>query len=283
MTTIIGFFVVIGCVIGGYLFAGGNLSVLFQPAEVMVIGGAAIGAFIISSPKKLMKNVIKGAKKTFKFKSHSKDDYIQLLSLLYGIFLKMRKEGILAIEGDVESPEKSAIFKKYESILHNERAVSFICDNMKVMLSIEIQPHEIENLMDIDIESSEEEEIEPAHAINKMADGLPGLGIVAAVMGIVVTMGMLNEPPEILGHHIGAALVGTFMGVLLCYGFVGPFAALIENQVKEEASYYQVIKIAIVSYMTSSAPQIAVEFGRRAIPESLRPTFSELEKILKGK
>ncbi|MCU0577888.1 MAG: flagellar motor stator protein MotA [Desulfobacterota bacterium] len=283
MNAIIGALIVAGCVIGGYVLSHGNLHVLFQPYEFLIILGAAIGGLLICSPFKLLKEILRSLKTVVAPKHFDSKKYIEVLSLLYEIFNKMRKEGIIAIESHVEEPSKSEIFKRYPEILKNHRTLDFVCDSLKILLSIDIPPHEFDNLLEVDIEANAEESSHPFHRMAKVADSLPGLGIVAAVLGVVITMGKINEPPEVLGHHIGAALVGTFLGVLLSYGFVGPLATLMEHQVKEETSYYHVIRIALVSYVARSIPQIAIEFARRAIPESERPSFSELEKIMKGK
>jgi chemotaxis protein MotA len=283
MNVIIGAVIVLGCVVGGYLMEHGNLSVIIQPVEILIIFGAATGALLIMSPIKLIKDILKSFKTLIAPNHYNSKKFIEVLSLLYEIFNKMRKEGIIAIEAHVEEPNKSDIFKKYPAILKNKRTLDFICDSLKILLSIDIPPHEFDNLLEVDIEANTEEASHPYHRVAKIADSLPGLGIVAAVLGVVLTMGKINEPPAVLGESIGAALVGTFLGVLMSYGIVGPIATLMEHQVKEEASYYQVIRIAIVSYVARSIPQIAIEFARRAIPESERPGFSELEKIMKGK
>jgi chemotaxis protein MotA len=283
MNVIIGIVLVLGCVVGGYLMEHGNLSVIIQPIEIMIIFGAAIGALTIMSPFKLLKEILGSFKSLLAPPHYDAKKFIEVLSLLFEIFNKMRKEGIIAIEAHVEEPNKSEIFKRYPAILKNHRTVDFICDSLKILLSIDIPPHEFDNLLEVDIEANTEELSHPYHRVAKIADSLPGLGIVAAVLGVVLTMGKINEPPAVLGESIGAALVGTFLGVLMCYGIVGPISTLMEHHVKEEAAYYHVIRIAIVSYVARSIPQIAIEFARRAIPESVRPGFSELEKIMKGK
>lgn len=283
MNVIIGVVIVTLSVFGGFVLEHGNLATIFQPIEVMIIMGAAIGAMLIMSPIKVFKETINALKGVLKTEHYTSEKYIDVLTLLYEIFNKMRKEGIIAVEAHVEDPEKSEIFKRYPDILQNRRTLDFICDSIKTLLSIEITPYEFDNLLEVDIEANTEEKSHPIHRVEKMADALPGLGIVAAVLGVVLTMGKINESPEVLGHSIGAALVGTFLGVLLCYGFVGPLATLMQHKVKEEESYYHVIRIALVSFVARSVPQIAIEFARRAIPESERPSFNELEKIVKGK
>jgi len=281
MYIIIGAVIVIVSIVGGYLMEHGVLSVLFQPAELLIIGGAALGSFIIASPLKVIKSVFGGIRKVFTTKSHGKEFYLQVLTLLFDIFVKMRKEGLLSLEKDIGAPENSTLFTNYPNIISNHHLLAFICDNLNVMVSISVQPHEIENLMDIDIEVNHESELVVAQGVTTVADSLPGLGIVAAVLGIVVTMGKISEPPEVLGHSIGAALVGTFLGILLCYGFLGPIGTNLTHLAREEGVAFQVVKVALISYLQTTSPQMAVEFGRRAIPGSDRPTFEELQGNLK--
>lgn len=281
MLVIIGIVVVLGAVIGGYLMEHGNLSVLFQPAEVVIIFGAAIGALIISSPSNVLSAVLRNLGRVISAKTHGKKDYLELLGLLNSIFNKMRKEGLIAIEADIEKPEESAIFTKYGSILANHHALNFICDNLKVIISANITPFELEGVMDVEMETHHKEAVTPAESVTKVADALPGLGIVAAVLGVVLTMGKISEPPEILGHSIGAALVGTFLGVLMCYGFVGPMGTNLEHTANEDMIFFQVIKVALVSFVGGAAPQIAVEFARRVVPSSAKPSFNELEDSLR--
>lgn len=283
MLALIGLIVVSASVIGGFLMSGGNLSVLIHPAELIIIGGAAIGALIISSSPKVLSAVLKNIKMIFAGKSMTKANYLELLSLMFQLFTKIRKEGLVSIETDIENPDKSPIFAKYKSVLANHHALNFICDNLKVIITANVPPHELESLMEAEIDTHHHEALIPAHSIARVADGLPGLGIVAAVLGVVLTMGKIDEPPSVLGQSIGAALVGTFLGVLLCYGFVGPMAANLENQANENVVYFQVIKGALVAFVGGSAPQMAVEFARRAIPESAKPTFGELENSVRGK
>ncbi len=199
---------------------------------------------------------------------------MELLMLLNQLFWKIRREGLLAIEGDVEEPEKSTIFNRFKTVVSNHHAMSFICDNFRVIITTNMAPHELEALLDVDLESTHEDSLIPAASINKVGDALPGLGIVAAVLGVVITMGKISEPPDVLGHSIGAALVGTFLGVLACYGFVGPMATNLEHKARDHGIYFNVIKSALVSFVGGAAPQIAVESGRRAIPGSERPSFA---------
>ena len=283
MFVFIGISVVLGSVVGGYLMEKGNLHILFQPAEIVIIFGAALGSFLIASPPKVISLVLKHAGSIVKSKSQSKENYVELLSLLYQLFSKIRKEGLISIEADIESPQKSGIFKKYSGIMAIHHAFNFICDNLKVIITTNVPSYELENLMDLEIETHHHEAVIPSHSISKVADALPGLGIVAAVLGVVITMGKIDQPPAVLGHSIGAALVGTFLGVLMCYGFIGPMATNLEHKAKEEGIYFQVIKVSLVAFVGGAAPQMAVEFGRRAIPGKEKPTFNELEQVLRGK
>lgn len=281
MFLFVGVFVVVGAIIGGFLLEGGNIVLLFNPAELMIIGGAALGSFFIASPMKVVKLVMGNLLSLIKGKGHSKEDYLSLLGLLNTLFVKIRKDGLISIEGDIENPAASPIFQKYEKILADSKVVNFICDNLKVIISTNMPSHEMENLMEVDIEAHHRETLIPSSSINRVADSLPGFGIVAAVLGVVLTMGKIDQPPEVLGHSIGAALVGTFLGVLLCYGFIGPMAANLEHQAQEEEAYYSVIKVAMVAFVGGAAPQLSVEFGRRAIPSKERPSFNELEEFIR--
>lgn len=281
MFAIIGFIVVLVSVIGGFLIEKGNLHVLFQPAEYMIIFGAATGALLIGSTPKVLAMIIKGIPRIFINKGNSKDDFLDLLLLMYKIFQKMRKEGLIAIESEVNEPEKSPLFMAHPNILKNKIIVDFICDNIKMMLTSNMPAHELDTLMENEIEVLSKEALSPASSVGRIADSLPGLGIVAAVLGVVLTMGKIDQPPAVLGHSIGAALVGTFLGVLACYGFVGPMAANLEHQAKEQEILLNVIRLSYVSYIDGNAPQIAVEIGRRAVPSQVRPGFEELQKRLK--
>jgi chemotaxis protein MotA len=281
MFSIIGIAVVLSAVVGGYLLEHGNLSVLFQPAEVIIIFGAAIGSLLIASPKKVVMLVVKDIAKIFGSGGISQEAYMEILLLLNQLFWKIRKEGLLAIEADIEDAKASTIFQRFRTVLSNHHVLDFICDNFRLIVTTNMPPHELDNLLEIDIEAHHHEASIPAASINRIADSLPGLGIVAAVLGVVLTMGKISEPPEVLGHCIGAALVGTFLGVLACYGFVGPMAANLEHQAKEHEIYFNVIKAALVAFVGGAAPQVAVESGRRVIPTKERPSFLELEEEIK--
>jgi len=281
MMTVVGVLIVIGSVIGGFLEAGGNLAVLVQPAELIIIAGAAIGALVIASPGHVLKLVIRDFKNIFGGQSTTKAGYTEVLLLLNQLFWKIRKDGLLAIEEDVENPAQSEVFKRYKSIISNKHTLEFICDNFRMILTTNMPAHELDSLLEIDIEAHHHERMVPSQSIARVADALPGLGIVAAVLGVVLTMGKINEPPAVLGASIGGALVGTFLGVLACYGFVSPMATNLEHKAIEKSTFYNVIKTSLVAFVGGAAPQVAVESGRRAIPSEGRPTFQELEKAIK--
>ncbi|WP_333653737.1 flagellar motor stator protein MotA [Dissulfurispira sp.] len=281
MFAIIGALVVLSSVIGGYLWHGGNLHVLFQPSEYLIIGGAAIGGFIIASPMKVIKAVIGGISSILSGKTYSKADYMEVLMLMSEIFSKIRKEGLVSIEADVDNPHESKIFSNYPKFLKNHHAVALITDTLRTVMTTSIAPHELEALLDTELEAHHEELMIPSKSVNNVADALPGLGIVAAVIGVILTMAKISEPPEVLGHSIGAALVGTFLGVLMCYGFVGPMARNLEHIANEDKKYLNVLKVALVAFVGGAAPQISVEFGRRAIPGNVKPSFVEVEEALR--
>lgn len=282
MYVAIGIVVVFASIGLGYKMEHGQFSVLFQPAELVIIGGAALGAFFISSPKKVVSLTIKAVTKIFSGHDMDKKAFIELLLLLNEIFFKVKREGFLAIEADIDHPDESEVFKKYPTVISSASTVNFICDNFRTIISSNMTPHELENLMEIDMGAQEHDAIIPSVALAKISDGLPALGIVAAVLGVVLTMGKISEPPEVLGHSIGAALVGTFLGVLLSYGFVGPMATNLETKAKEHEAYLNVIKTAIVAMASGAAPQSAVESARRAIPIANRPGFEELNEEIKN-
>ncbi len=281
MFTIIGSVIVIACVIGGFLLEHGNLAVLFQPVELLIIGGAAVGGFIIASPMKVIKAVMGGIVKMLSGKGYTKADYLESLTMLGEVFYKIRKEGLVSVEGDVDNPRESVIFTKYPTFFKNHHALDLVVDTLRTVMTTKIEPNELEALIDAELESHQEELTAPSKSVATVADSLPGLGIVAAVLGIVLTMGKISEPPDVLGKSIGAALVGTFLGVLLCYGFVGPMAKNMEHSASEELQYLSVLKMAIVAFVGGAAPQVAVEFGRRVVPAVDKPTFAEVEEALR--
>ncbi len=283
MIVIIGMLVVFGAVLGGFLMEHGNPSLLFQPAEVVIIFGAAIGGFLVATPMKAIKFITGSVVSIFKGSRYSKSDYMEILMLLSQIFYKIRKQGLVAVEEDVDNPEQSAIFTQYPKFLNNRHAVHFVTDTLRTVISTTIEPHELEALMDTELESFHEEMLVPSKSLNTVADSLPGLGIVAAVLGVVLTMQKIGEPPDVLGQSVGAALVGTFLGVLLCYGYAGPIARNLEFMANDELEYANVLKVALKSFISNNAaPQVAIEFGRRVIPESMRPNFAEVEEAMRS-
>ncbi len=283
MFVIIGFVVVIVGVVVGFLVAGGNLILLIQVSEFITIGGAAIGSLLIASPLSLIKKMMSAIPKTFGSHGSSKEDYMQMLKAFSDLFLIAQREGLLAIEKHIEAPDKSEILKKAEKFMHNPYRKSFFCDTMKVMLAGSVPPYELEGLMDTEIETFEKENKPVAEGLARVGDSLPGLGIVAAVLGIIVTMSSINDGPEVVGHHVAAALVGTFLGVLLAYGFVNPLAANIAHMAEEDAQELHIIKSYILAYAKGNPPFVAAEIARRTIFLDQRPTFQELEASLRGK
>jgi chemotaxis protein MotA len=283
MKLIIGFLIVIGSVIGGYMLSHGVLLALWQPFELLIIGGGALGGFIVANPGKLIKRVFFSIPVLLKGPRYNKQSYIDLLSLMFELFTKVRKEGLMSLEDDVDGPQQSEIFTKYPAILKDHHALDFITDYLRLMVGGSMNAMELENLMDVELDTHHEENELPSSSVVTVADGLPGFGIVAAVMGVVITMGAISEPPEVLGHHIAAALVGTFLGILLAYGFVGPMGTYLGHVAREESKYMQCIKICILATLNGYTPQIAVEFGRKALYSSERPGFIELEEHIKSK
>lgn len=281
MLLIVGSIIVLACVAGGYVLSHGNLVALWQPYEVLIICGAAFGAFIISNPMNVIKGAFSGMLGLMKGAKYGKKEYMELLSLMFDIFATVRKEGMMAIEEHIEEPGESAVFSKYPKILDDHHALDFICDYLRIIVGGNMNPFEIENLMDIELETHHHEAEQPASAVTRVSDALPGFGIVAAVLGIVITMGSLSEPPEVIGAHVAAALVGTFLGILFAYGFVGPMATAMEHKAADEAKFLECIKVCILSTLNGYSPQIAVEFGRKTLFSNDRPSFSELEEYLK--
>lgn len=281
MFVIIGWSIVFFSVFGGYAIAGGHISALFQPVELLMIGGGAIGAFIVSNPGKVLKATVATLPSCFKGSRYSKARYMSLMALLYDMLQKVRKEGLMSVEGDVETPESSPIFQKYPEILADHHLIEFLTDYLRLMVSGNLNPMEIDNLMENEIDTHHHEALVPSQAIQKMGDGLPAFGIVAAVMGVVHTMGSVGRPPSELGEMIAHALVGTFLGILLAYGFVSPIATLLEQKVSETSKELQCIKVTLLASMNGYAPAIAVEFGRKVLYSTERPTFNELEQHVK--
>jgi len=283
MITIIGLVVVIGSVLGGFLMAGGNPASLLQPSEIVVIMGTALGTVLASTPAPVLKNTGSKLGALFAPSPFTKKLYLESLKLLYEIFQTARKDGLVAIESHIEKPKDSALFKRYPAVLHEHHAVEFLCDSLRLVLVGSVPPHDLEGLMDSEIDVHHENEAKTVGVLQKVADALPGIGIVAAVLGIVVTMGAIAGPIEAIGHHVGAALTGTLMGVLFAYGFLGPLSTGLEHVNSAESRYYAFIKSAVVAFAKGFSPIVAAEFARRSIFSEDRPSFAEMESAVKEK
>ena len=277
----IGFIIVIGAVMGGYIIAGGVPLMVWQPPEFIIIAGAALGSFFASSTSFSLKLAVKGLKDSLLGKPIGKNHYLEILALLHALFNKMYREGIVSIEKDIENPSSSSLFQGYPTIAKDKTVGLFIGDTLRVLLSAG-NPAELDKLMASDVQVMNTEDSIAPHEISRTAESLPGMGIVAAVLGVTLAMSKINAPPEELGHAVAAALVGTFIGILLCYGFVGPLAAKMDNMARERKLYFNVIREAVGAAVRGSAPIIALEYGRRAIPYSFRPTFLEMEEKLRS-
>lgn len=281
MSVIVGYVIIIICVLGGFVLAGGHVHALFQPVELLIILGSAAGAFIVGNSGKVIKSTLKALPTLLKGSKFTKTLYMELLSLLYTILAKVRKEGLMSIESDVDDPEKSPVFSKYPKILGDHHAMEFLTDYLRLMVGGNLNAFEIENLMDNEIETHHQEGEIPVQALSKIGDGLPAFGIVAAVMGVVHTMASVGIPPSELGQLIAAALVGTFLGILMSYGFVTPLSTLLEHKLNESTKMFQCIKVTLLASLNGYAPQVAVEFGRKVLYSTERPSFSELEEEVK--
>jgi chemotaxis protein MotA len=283
LLVIVGYIVVLLSVFGGYALAGGHLGALFQPVELLMIGGAAGGAFIVGNNSKAIKATLKALPTTLKGSAYTKDVYMDLMALLYDVLAKVRKEGLMTIEADVEEPEKSPLFKKYPRVLENHHVLVFMTDYLRLMVGGNLNTFEIENLMDNEIETHHHEGEVPVHVVQRIGDGMPAFGIVAAVMGVVHTMSSVGLPPAELGLLIAHALVGTFLGILLSYGFVGPLASVLEQKLAEATKMLECIKVTLLASLNGYAPALAVEFGRKVLYSTERPSFIELENHVKRK
>src|ERR1700677_3663201 len=282
MFTIIGIVVVFGAVVAGYFMEHGNLKVLMQPAELIIIGGAAIGTVLIANPLHILKKMVGGLGSAFGGSKFNQAKYLETMKMMFELFTRARRDGLMALESDSDNPEQSTIFSKYPKFLKDHHALAFVCDSVRMASSGGIEPFDADQMIENDMDVHHHQTTLPISALSTMADSLPGLGIVAAVLGVVITMGALGGPPEEIGHKVAAALVGTFLGILLCYGLVGPIASNMAKAADEEHSYYQVLRVMIVAFMKGIPPTVAVEFGRRAIPGHVRPSFQDLEKYIKG-
>jgi chemotaxis protein MotA len=276
MFSLIGMAVVIGAIIGGYLMEHGQLGVLFQPAELVIIGGSALGTILIANPLPTVIRMFK-ALLAILGGDRSKASYLEALKMLYDLFGHARKNGLPKLEADVDDPKKSAVFSKYPKFLADHHSCAFVCDTLRMFVSGGVDPFEINEMMEGDMEVHHHEAMEPISALSTTADALPGLGIVAAVLGVCITMGAIGGPPEEIGHKVAAALVGTFLGILLCYGFLGPLSSRIGKFVESDGKYYNVLRVGLMAFIKGAAPIMAVEFARRAVPSSVRPSFKELE------
>lgn len=283
MFSIIGILVVLGSVIGGFLMEKGKLPVLIQPAEFLTIVGAAIGTFLAANPMHVVKGSISGILGVLKGGGVAEQRYIESLKMLFDVFSKARKDGMIAIEADIEEPDKSPIFSKYPVFLKDHHVSAFVCDTMRMAVTGGVKVLDVDQMMELDLEVHHHSSMQPTHALTSVADALPGLGIVAAVLGIVVTMGALGGPPAEIGHKVAAALVGTFLGILLCYGVLGPVAANMSKATEEKHAYYHVLRVTLLAFMKGTSPIQAIEMGRRAIPEHVRPKFAVMEKACREK
>ncbi len=284
MTAIAGLVFLLICVFGGYMMAGGSLGPILAalPFEMMIIGGAAVGTFVMSNSMHAVKHTLGGFGKIMKGERFHESDYADLLSLLYYLVRLAASKGNMALDPHIVKPSESPAFQKFPKILGDDRAVRMICDYLRMVGMNADDPHQIEDLIARELKKTLNEELHPSHALQTMADGLPALGIVAAVMGVIKTMSHINEPPAVLGKMIGGALVGTFLGVLLAYGLVGPLAVRLKAIVEDEARYYEVIRAVLVSHLHGNAPQISVETGRKMAPNEHMPSFEELEQTLQN-
>lgn len=277
MFVVIGILVVLGAIAGGYLLEHGNIRVLLQPAELLIIGGAAAGTVLIANPLHILKKIVAGALGTLKGSRFTKGLYLETLKMIFDLLNKGRKEGLVALESDIEEPSKSTILKNYPAFLNDHHSRDFVCDTMRMAITGGVEAFDLDQMMELDMEVHHHESSQPVSALSTVADSLPGLGIVAAVLGVVITMGALGGPPEEIGKKVAAALVGTFLGILLCYGFVGPLASNMAKTIEDEYAYQYVLRVAIVAFVKGQAPIMAVELARRAIPGRVRPSFKEVE------
>ncbi|MFL6550097.1 MAG: flagellar motor stator protein MotA [Povalibacter sp.] len=283
MNLIVGLFVVLGCVLGGFAVHGGQVMALWQPSEVLIIGGAAIGAFVIANPFSVSKRALGGIGKLLKGSPFKKAHYQQLFAVMYDLLSVARKEGMMGLERLIEDPSKTEIFSKRPLIGKDPHVTEFIQDYLRLIISGDMDQHQLEALMDLEIETRHHDAGEPASALSRMSDAMPGFGIVAAVLGIVNTMGALGGPPEEIGKKVAAALVGTFLGILLAYGFIGPMSSAMERMARDETQFYMTIKTCILGFLQGHPPQVAIEFGRKSTPGELRPSFKDLEAQLRKK
>ena len=282
MIAILGILLVFAAVIGGFLMEKGHIAVLIQPAELLIIAGAAIGTLLAANPAHILKAIAAGLKDVVNGSNFNKTRYLNTLKMMYQFLNKVRKEGLLSVEADVEKPAESVIFKSNPDFLNNHHARDFVCDTLRMAITGGVEPFDMDQMMDLDMDVHHRDAMQPVSALATVADALPGLGIVAAVLGVVITMGALGGPPEEIGHKVAAALVGTFLGILLCYGVAGPLSSNMSKGADEQNSYLHMLRVLLLSFLKGSAPMIAIEMGRRAIPAHVRPSFDEMEKYCKS-
>jgi chemotaxis protein MotA len=282
MFAIIGIVIVFGAVIGGFLMEKGHIAVLIQPAELLILVGAALGTLLVANPMHIIKGVVGGLLGALKGSKFDKKRYLSTLKMMYQFLNKVRKEGLLSVEMDVEKPKESSVFKSYPEFLADHHARDFVCDTLRTAITGGVEPFDMDQMMELDMEVHHHAAMQPVNALTTVADALPGLGIVAAVLGVVITMGSLGGPPEQIGEKVAAALVGTFLGILLCYGVAGPLSSNMSKIADENNEYLHVLRVLMLSFLKGSAPMIAIELGRRAIPAHVRPSFDEMEKNCKG-
>ena len=282
MLALLGITLVFAAVLGGFMLEQGNPYVLMQPAELLIICGSAVGIVLLSNPPALIGKMARGVAAAFRGPRHNLQSFLRDLGMLYELFVySQRAGGIMELENDVDDPEHSRIFSNHPEFLRDECARDFVCDSLRMLVIGVTAPHELDQLMELDIEVQRRGRFEPVNALSAMAEALPGLGIVAAVLGVVITMQALGGAPETIGQKVAAALVGTFLGILLCYGVVGPVAARLESLSETQAQFLQVLRIAIVAYARGASPILALEYARRSIPPEIRPTFLEMETVIK--
>lgn len=282
MLILIGYIVIFLCVFGGFALAGGHLAAVFQPLELLIIAGAAIGSFLVGNSPAVLKSVLKALPAIFKGQKSAKQTSIDLLGLLYNLLNKARQQGLMSLENDIDDPENSPIFTNYPALMSQHHIIEFICDYLRLIITSNMQPFQLESLMDMEIDSHHEEEMIPANAISKLADAMPAFGIVAAVLGVVHTMESISLPPSELGVLIAHALVGTFLGILIGYGFVGPIATAMEQRANQTQVLLQCIKVTILASLHNNPPIISIEFGRKVLFSSQRPSFNQLNEEIKN-
>ncbi|HSW49122.1 MAG TPA: flagellar motor stator protein MotA [Bryobacteraceae bacterium] len=282
MLAIIGIVVVFGSVIGGYLLAHGHLAVLFQPAELIIIFGAAIGTVLVANPPHILSRMAKDLAGSLGGSKFTKQRYLETLKMMYELFNKARREGLVSLEADVHEPDKSPVFSKYPVFLKDHELRDFVCDTLRMASTGGVEPFDVDQMMESDMEVLHHDAAQPVTALSTMADSLPGLGIVAAVLGVVITMGALGGPPEEIGHKVAAALVGTFIGILLCYGLVGPLASNMAKKADDESAVLRVLRTLMTAFMKGISPLMVIEIGRRSVPGHVRPSFKETEQACRG-